>query len=57
MAQLLEKKLRLQAKRRGISAEATDEYVLDKMSRRFAWTPEEAKKYKESMKDEQRTAL
>ena len=57
MTEMLEKKLRLEAKRKGIPADRVEEFVLDRMARRFAWTPEEKKKHQESMKNEQRTAV
>lgn len=50
MTEMLERKLRHEAKRRGIPEEKTENFVLDLMARRMGWTPEEKAKYKENMK-------
>jgi len=45
MPDYLEVKLRVEAKRRGISEENVDTYVYDKMSRRRGWNEAELKEY------------
>ncbi len=40
---MLEKKLKDQARRKGMTGERAETYVIDNMSRRLGWTPEEKK--------------
>ena len=52
MPDYLEKKLRVEAQRKGIPAERIDTYVYDKMSRRRGWNEAELKEYIKKSKEE-----
>jgi len=54
MPDYLEKKLRIEAKRKGMPADRIDAYVYDKMSRRRGWNEEELNTYIKKTEEEKK---